>query len=61
MDLPKVFSEARRVLSPNGVFAIVGYHLPLYSPRKEDEMKNEAINAVLKTVRNFYEHTMITD
>lgn len=50
MDLPKVFNEARRVLSPNGVFAIIGYHYPVYVPRVEDTAKSDAINKIVDAV-----------
>lgn len=38
------------MLSPNGVFAIIGYHYPLYAPREEDAAKSDAINKVVDGV-----------
>jgi len=53
MDLPKVYNEARRVLVKNGVFAIIGYHLPVYVPQKEDEGKFDTIKKAVDSVHNF--------
>ncbi|ODN05911.1 putative methyltransferase [Orchesella cincta] len=58
MNVENVYEEARRVLVKNGVFAIIGYHLPVYMPQKEDETKYDsiklAVDSAIEATREFW-------